>query len=142
MHNKQEREYDFRFRGVVINLCLKYMEKNVDDMLQEGFLVYNKCNIMYPDVNIRHFMSLFKSAFSNHFYTLYRKSKKRQHLPLPEMVECKHIFPELSDKAKIVLQDFTQDYKLHFRRRTLSKKFKKKYGISLKNFQLELLGIV
>lgn len=47
------------------------------DLIQDGYLVYARCNITYAHIRSQpHFMALFKRAFNNHIHNL-AKAKER-----------------------------------------------------------------
>lgn len=48
------------------------------DVLQEAYLVYARCCERYPDAEAKHLMSLFKTAWANHFTDLAAKDSRHR----------------------------------------------------------------
>lgn len=59
--------------GWTVNYCQRNEWRlppsvGLDDMIQEGFLIFSRCKLKYPEViTPGHFFALYKTAFTNHF---------------------------------------------------------------------------
>ena len=139
------RTYDKRFIGYVVNLSNKAQDVSVEDMIQEGWIVFERCQQYYPEVEDKHFMALFKTSFNRCLCHLQRREQRRINIPIPDLVPYKHSFRSLSDEAQELLDDFSKDFKLPFHTNnpeTLDRRLKENYNISLKSLQEELSQII
>lgn len=67
------------------NLWRVARTKDRDDCMQEAFIVFLRCAKAYPDVNARHFMALYKTAWTNQFHRFARNdTRMREVEPLNE----------------------------------------------------------
>ncbi len=112
MHNlsalQSDPYLDRGMRGCIFNMARKHYRKisgyEVDDLVQEGLLVYCKCKMRYvgqpperrrdgslrrpipltnPDnVARKHFMTIFKRSFWNHIQTLMQKQSASKEIPI------------------------------------------------------------
>lgn len=61
---------------------------DLDDLIQEGFICYAKCNQKYPmGLEPRHFMALVKTTFENHIRTLSAARHKRVDWPMDQLID-------------------------------------------------------
>lgn len=84
--NRQRFDYtpafDENFKGftinfVITNLWRMHGQYDYDDLMQEAFLCFMKCEDRYPSVvEPRHFMALYKTCLRNHFHDLSTKLSK------------------------------------------------------------------
>lgn len=72
-----------QFVGPVEGYVANFLRKNQwrvakthdwEDSMQEAQLVFWKCRVRYPDVEQKHMMALFKTAWGNHFTDLAKKA--------------------------------------------------------------------
>lgn len=77
----------FTFEGPIEGYVVNFLRKNYwkvertvprDDVMQEAHVVYLRCKRRYPDVEDKHFMALFKTAWSNHFTDLANEDTERR----------------------------------------------------------------
>lgn len=82
------------FTGPIEGWLTNYLKKNYwrvdgyyeyEDVFQEAYIVFLRVSRKYPEVEARHFMSLFKTAWSNKFTDMTNvTSLNRAATPLPE----------------------------------------------------------
>jgi hypothetical protein len=71
------------------NLWRVARTKDRDDCMQEAQIVFLRCARMYPDVNARHFMALYKTAWTNAFHRFSRNDTRlREAEALSDGREC------------------------------------------------------
>jgi hypothetical protein len=51
---------------------------DLDDIVQEGFLIWHKINTRYETTDRRHIMSLFQTSFINHLHLLAKQRTKKE----------------------------------------------------------------
>lgn len=72
----REHRLDAGLRGWIVNYARKNYWRvpnyySLDDLIQEGYVCYAKCNLRYRHVREqRHFMALVKRTFANHIHDL------------------------------------------------------------------------
>lgn len=75
------------FKGPIEGYVVNFLAKNYwrvqrsiprDDCMQEAIVVYLRCKRKYPDVEDKHFMALFKTAWGNHFTDLSNSDTSRR----------------------------------------------------------------
>lgn len=76
---------------------------DLDDLIQEGFFCYAKCNDRYPrNIAQRHFMALVKTTFENHIRTISAARHKKVDWPFDSGALLKK--PSPKQLAKIELE--------------------------------------
>lgn len=76
---------------------------DLDDLIQEGFFCYAKCNDRYPkNIAQRHFMALVKTTFENHIRTISANRHKKMDWPFDSGTLYR--MPSPKEMAKIELE--------------------------------------
>lgn len=75
----KEQEHELPYKGVVEGYVVNFLTRNYwrvqgsmdrDDVMQESYWVYLRVARKYPEVEPKHLMALFKTAWGNHFTDL------------------------------------------------------------------------
>lgn len=75
----RNQEHELPYKGAVEGYVVNFLTRNYwrvqgsmerDDVLQESYWVYLRVARKYPDVEPKHLMALFKTAWGNHFTDL------------------------------------------------------------------------
>lgn len=75
----RKQEHELPYKGAVEGYVVNFLTRNYwrvqgsmdrDDVMQESYWVYLRVARKYPDVESKHLMALFKTAWGNHFTDL------------------------------------------------------------------------
>lgn len=80
---------NMHFKGPVEGWVVNFLTKNhwrvantheMEDAIQEAALIFWRCRTRYPDVEDKHLMALFKTAWTRHFTDLARSASEARNI--------------------------------------------------------------